>query len=611
LSALLDVVDLSVEFGALRVLAGVSFALRAGEILGIVGESGAGKTVTAHAIFGLLGPTARVTSGRADFDGRDLLALRRGEIDAIRGRDAAIVFQNPSAALNPIRSVGAQIADVLARHLPAPPDLIRRQTIEALRRVRIADPERLSRALPFELSGGMRQRVGIAIALACAPRLLIADEPTTGLDVIAQGAIMGLIGDMARKRNMGVILITHDLALASRYCDSIAVMHAGHVVEAGPSEALFSHPRHPYTVRHLRSAPANVDSIEALESEPPDWLRAAAEPNDWTRSDRRLLEADGLVKTYPMRRGGRRSRLHAVDDVDLTIRPGEAVGLVGESGCGKSTLARLVSRLIAPDGGALRFEGASIDATSIGRFAASSERRQIQMVFQDPANSLNPHFSAFEAIADPVRVLVRPKSRAELERRVAAAADQAGLPKPLLSRLPHQLSGGEKARVGIARAMAVEPKLLILDEPTSSLDVSTQAMVLKLLSKLRREAGVALLFVSHDLDVVRLVCDRVMVMVLGKIVETGPVKSVFAAPLHPYTRALISAVPRIGRRQEAAHRLDGEPLSPVDPDPGACRLHGRCPVERDICAIEPPRLRALAPGREARCHFPLALSTPV
>src|SRR5271154_6708452 len=247
----------------------------------------------------------------------------------------------------------------------------------------------------------------------------------------------------------------------------------------------------------------------------------------------RLIEAEGLVKTYPMRRGGRRSRLHAVDGVDLTIRPGEAVGLVGESGCGKSTLARLVSRLIAPDGGALRFEGASIDATSIGRFAASSERRQIQMVFQDPANSLNPHFSAFEAIADPVRVLVRPKSRAELERRVAAAADQVGLPKPLLSRLPNKLSGGEKARVGIARAMAVEPKLLILDEPTSSLDVSTQAMVLKLLAKLRREAGVALLFVSHDLDVVRLVCDRVMVMALGRIVETGPVKSVFAAPLHP------------------------------------------------------------------------------
>jgi peptide/nickel transport system ATP-binding protein len=322
---------------------------------------------------------------------------------------------------------------------------------------------------------------------------------------------------------------------------------------------------------------------------------------------RPMLEAEGLVKTYAIRRGGRRSRLHAVDDVDLTIRLGEAVGLVGESGCGKSTLARLVSRLVALDCGALRFEGARIDATSIGRFAASPERRRIQMVFQDPANSLNPRFSAFEAIADPVRVLVRPKSRAELELRVAAAADQVGLPRQLLSRLPRQLSGGEKARVGIARAMAVEPKLLILDEPTSALDASVQATVLKLLAKLRRDAGVALLFVSHDLNVVRLICDRVMVMVLGKIVETGPAASVFAAPLHPYTRALVSAIPRIGVREEAADRLDGEPLSPIDPDPRACRLHGRCPIERDICGIVPPPLRALAPGREARCHFPLGM----
>jgi peptide/nickel transport system ATP-binding protein len=320
-----------------------------------------------------------------------------------------------------------------------------------------------------------------------------------------------------------------------------------------------------------------------------------------------LLEAQGLLKTYAIRRGGRRSPLHAVDDVDLVIGAGEAVGLVGESGCGKSTLARLVTRLVALDSGALRFAGERIDEASIARFAASPQRRLIQMVFQDPANSLNPRFSAFEAIADPVRVLVRPKNRAELERRVAAAADQVGLPRSLLPRLPHQLSGGEKARVGIARAMAVEPKLLILDEPTSALDASVQATVLKLLDRLRREAGVALLFISHDLNVVRLICDRVMVMVLGKIVETGPARSVFAAPLHPYTRALISAIPRIGARREAADRLEGEPRSPIDPNLRACRLYGRCPIERDICAIEPPPLRALAPGREARCHFPLGM----
>jgi oligopeptide/dipeptide ABC transporter ATP-binding protein len=318
-----------------------------------------------------------------------------------------------------------------------------------------------------------------------------------------------------------------------------------------------------------------------------------------------LLEASGLVKTFTVRQGRRRAALRAVDDVGLVIGPAEAVGLVGESGCGKSTLARLIARLVELDSGALRLEGAPIDATSIRRFAASPQRRCIQMVFQDPTDSLNPRFSAFEAIADPVRVLARPRSRAELERRVLAAADQVGLSRALLPRFPHQLSGGEKARVGLARAMAVEPKLLILDEPTSSLDVSVQATVLKLLARLRREAGVALLFVSHDLDVVRLLCDRVLVMYLGQIVETGPAAAVFAAPRHPYTRALVSAIPRIGARESEVERLEGEPRSPIDPDPEACRLHGRCPIGRGVCATDPPALRTLEPGREARCHFPL------
>ncbi len=319
-----------------------------------------------------------------------------------------------------------------------------------------------------------------------------------------------------------------------------------------------------------------------------------------------VLEASGLVKTFAVKHGRHRSYLHAVDDVGLVIRSGEAVGLVGESGCGKSTLARLLSRLIECDAGELRLDGAEIDQISVGRFASSPQRRQIQMVFQDPTESLNPRFSAFEAIADPVRTLLRSKNRAELERRVTEAADRVGLARELLARFPHQLSGGQKARVGIARAMAVEPKLLILDEPTSALDASAQATVLKLLAKLRREAGVALLFVSHDLNVVRLLCDRVAVMYLGKIVESGPANAVFSDPRHPYTRALISAIPRIGMRDEAPERLDGEPRSPIDPDPRACRFHGRCSRQKDICAIDPPELRTLEPGRDVRCHFPLA-----
>ncbi len=288
----------------------------------------------------------------------------------------------------------------------------------------------------------------------------------------------------------------------------------------------------------------------------------------------------------------------------LQSHPAKPSGWSASSGCGKSTLARLLGRLIDFDCGELRLDGAPIGQTPIGRFAASPQRAHVQMAFQDPAASLNPRFTAFEAIADPVRVLLRPKGRAALEARVFAAAQQVGLSRATLPRIPHQLSGGEKARVGLARAMAVQPRLLILDEPTSALDVSVQATVLKLLAKLRREAGVALLLVSHDLHAVRLLCDRVLVMYAGQIVETGPVEAVFAAPRHPYTRALVSAMPRIGVCDEG-ERLDGEPRSPINPDPRACRFLGRCPTERALCASDPPPLRALEPGREARCHFPL------
>ncbi|HEY1944641.1 MAG TPA: ABC transporter ATP-binding protein [Roseiarcus sp.] len=319
---------------------------------------------------------------------------------------------------------------------------------------------------------------------------------------------------------------------------------------------------------------------------------------------RPVLEASGLVKTFRAGRG----RFHAVDGVDISIARGEAVGLVGESGCGKSTLARLLARLLDFDRGELRLDGASIGRTSVGRFAASPQRAHVQMAFQDPTASLNPRFTTFEAIADPVRVLLRPKDRAALEARVFAAAEQVGLSRATLPRFPHQLSGGEKARVGLARAMAMQPKLLILDEPTSALDVSVQAIVLKLLGKLRREAGVALLLVSHDLHAVRLLCDRVLVMYAGQIVETGPAEAVFAAPRHPYTRALVSAMPRIGVRDEG-ERLDGEPRSLIDPDPRSCRFLGRCPIERAPCATGPPPLRALETGREARCHFPLGGSS--
>jgi oligopeptide/dipeptide ABC transporter ATP-binding protein len=317
-----------------------------------------------------------------------------------------------------------------------------------------------------------------------------------------------------------------------------------------------------------------------------------------------ILCARGLGRDFILR-GRPRSRLVAVDRVDLAIAPGEALGLVGESGCGKSTLARLLSRLIEPSRGEILLEGEPIGAIPAGRFARSPLRRRIQMVFQDPTESLNPRFSVREAIADPVRLLMRGETRPAMAERVARAAALVGLPPDLVARYPHQLSGGQKARVGIARAMAVEPRLLVLDEPTSALDVSVQAVVLKLLVRLRREQGVAQLFVSHDLNVVRLVCDRIAVMYLGSIVEEGPAEAVFHAPRHPYTEALLSAVPRLpGAARPPLRRLSGEPQSPIDPDPASCRLYGRCPRQQDVCRAVLPGLAEVAPGQFARCHFP-------
>jgi peptide/nickel transport system ATP-binding protein len=552
---LLSVRDLSVDFrtrgGTVHALRSIGFDVAAGEIVGIVGESGSGKSVTAYTLLGLLEASARVVSGRAMFEGGDLLTLSQPALSELRGAAMSIVFQNPRSALNPIRPVGLQIADVIARHDPGGPVALGARVVEVLRQMRIADPERRAGAYPHQLSGGMCQRIGIGMALACSPRLLIADEPTTGLDVTTQAAVMDLLRDAVRARSAGAILITHDLALASEYCDRIVVMQRGEVVEDASVAEVFAHPRHPYTQRLLRSTPSSVAVIDDLL---PDEETLPPPPPPRPPGAAPVLEVRGLSKTYTLSRRRRlqdfwrrpdHAALRAVDGVDLVIRPGEAVGLVGESGCGKSTLSRMINRLIPSDAGQVLLDGVPIQGISPSRFARLPQRRRVQMVFQDPTESLNPRFNVFDAIADPVRQLLPREPGAALRARVERAAAQVGLPLDLLTRFPHQLSGGQKARVGIARAMVVGPAVLVLDEPTSALDVSVQAVVLKLLVRLRRQEGVALLFVSHDLNVVRLICDRIMVMHRGRVVESGTADQVFQRPAHDYTRTLLAAIPRL------------------------------------------------------------------
>jgi peptide/nickel transport system ATP-binding protein len=561
---LLSVDSVAVEFrtrnGIVKAVRDVSFTVEKGRTLGIVGESGSGKSVTSYAVMRILDRAAHLAGGRIDFGGLDLRDASESAMTDIRGREISMVFQNPRSALNPTRPVGRQIEDVLIRHAQATRANVRERAIEALAKVRIRDPEKRYHAYPFELSGGMCQRVVIALALACRPQLLIADEPTTGLDVTTQRAVMDLIRELIRAESMSLILITHDLGLAGEYCDDIVVMEKGLVVEARPAGQLFTAPSHPYTRRLIRSTPHGAHRVEDLLPEPancdPGQIPAtdpAPGPLPATEPGTVLLEVNELGKHYPQPRTWKslfsratEPRLvhRAVDDISFRVMAGESVGLVGESGCGKSTTSSMLMRLLEPTHGSIRFRGQELTLTRRADFTRSPLRRELQMVFQDPTESLNPRASAFESIADPLVGLAGFDRGQALRSRVEELAAQVGLPLELLDRLPHQLSGGQKARVGIARAIATRPSLLVLDEPTAALDVSVQAIVLNLLASLRRSCQMSYLFVSHDLEVVRLMCDRVIVMRAGRIVEQGPTHEVLSRPVDPYTRELIAAVPR-------------------------------------------------------------------
>jgi peptide/nickel transport system ATP-binding protein len=603
---LLAVKDLTVEFatrrGKVQAVQNVNVTVAKGETLGIVGESGSGKSVTSYAVMRILDRAGRIAGGSIVFGGLDVAAASQSAVRDLRGREISMIFQNPRAALNPIRKVGKQIEDILLQHAPAAPSDVKSKAIDALRRVRIADPEERYHAYPFELSGGMCQRVVIALALACRPQLLIADEPTTGLDVTTQKAVMDLVVDLTRERSMSTILITHDLGLAAAYCDRIAVMEKGKVVETAPSRQIFATPAHPYTRKLMKATPrlgvALRDLLPELEHfSPPTSLSSLScrfrgdgqgeglSLQDPTRAephlpgaqahaapasnqkqplppdakkgapDAPLLVVENLVKEYPRSaatgalaklfgRRGKDQPFRAVGGISFTIGRGESVGLVGESGSGKSTTSMMVMRLIEKTSGKIEFGGEDIGAIPAKQFATQPARKRIQMVFQDPTDSLNPRFTAARAIADPLIRLGGSKNAAERRARCEGLATQVGLPIELLDRFPHQLSGGQKARVGIARAIALRPQLLVLDEPTAALDVSVQAVVLNLLQDLKMLLGMSYLFVSHDLNVVRLLCDRVIVMRAGEIVEQGFCDDVLGAPETDYVQRLLAAVPR-------------------------------------------------------------------
>jgi peptide/nickel transport system ATP-binding protein len=559
---LLDVNDLTVEFatrrGIVKAVQHVNISVAKGETLGIVGESGSGKSVTSYAVMRILDRAGKIAEGSVMFSGIDVKGATENQMRDLRGREISMIFQNPRAALNPIRKVGDQIEDVLRQHVQQATTNDRgEKAIEALEAVKIARPRERYHAYPFELSGGMCQRVVIALALACNPQLLIADEPTTGLDVTTQKAVMDLIVELTKRRGMSTILITHDLGLAAAYCDRVVVMEKGRVVETALSADIFAKPEHAYTKKLMRATPRiGVSLRDLLPEEEAAAMPTPAAVTSQGESDKPLLLVEKLVKEYP--RQGATATLaklfsrkpptepelfRAVDGISFSVGHGESVGLVGESGCGKSTTSMMVMRLLDQTSGRIMFDGDEIGAILPNAFARLPLRKSIQMVFQDPTDSLNPRFTAARAIADPIMQLGDVKGRDALRARCEELAGLVGLPVNLLDRFPHQLSGGQKARVGIARAIALHPKLVVLDEPTAALDVSVQAVVLNLLQDLKQSMGMSYLFVSHDLNVVRLLCDRVIVMRSGRIVEQGSSESVLGNPQDAYTKELLTAIP--------------------------------------------------------------------
>ncbi|MWA02638.1 dipeptide ABC transporter ATP-binding protein [Actinomadura sp. LD22] len=529
---LLDVAGLTVSYltrnERVHAVRGADLDVRAGEIVALVGESGSGKSTTAHAVLRLLAPNASIDAGTVRFGGRDLAALSERELRTVRGARIGLVPQDPGVALNPVKRIGEQVAEVLRLHGLATRRTAPAAAVEALERAGMPEPGVRARQYPHELSGGMRQRALIAVAIAAGPQLIVADEPTSALDVTVQRRILDHLQHLTEELGTAVLLVTHDLGVAADRAARIAVMSQGRVVESGPARRIIEDPQDAYTRRLLDSAP----SLTAVRARPrPAAPAEPGEPGDV------LVTAEHLVKDFPLPRG---RTVRAVDDVGLTLHRGRTLALVGESGSGKSTTARMILRLVPPTSGRIVFDGE--DVTAATGAALRRLRRRAQLVYQNPYASLDPRFSIGEVITEPLRAF-RVGDRASRTARARELLDRVALPAATLERRPAELSGGQRQRVAVARALALEPDLVVCDEPVSALDVSVQAQVLDLLAELQDGTGLAYLFISHDLAVVRQIAHRVAVMRAGRIVETGPTGAIFADPAHDYTRELLAAIP--------------------------------------------------------------------
>ncbi|MBV6474919.1 MAG: Glutathione import ATP-binding protein GsiA [Rhodocyclaceae bacterium] len=651
--------------GDVRAVDDVSFDVASGETFALLGESGCGKSMTALSLMRLLPDAGTIVGGRVLLEKRDLLALSEAEMRAVRGRGMAMIFQEPATSLNPVLTVGIQIGEVLARHTALRGAAARQRAVELLEAVGIPDAARRLDEFPFQFSGGMKQRVMIAMALAGDPALLIADEPTTALDVTIQAQVLELLGALQRSRGMGMLLITHDLGIVAQLAHRVGVMYAGELVEVAAREDFFAAPKHPYSQKLFAALPVPERRGGALETIPGSvpplsrqfagcrfaercaqaWSRCREEPPAWHEAssghaarchlyDRAsgtrhreagrqrsapevvsstglaqepgayLLEVRDLQVHFPIRRGVFRrtvAQVRAVDGVSLGLASGRTLALVGESGCGKTTAGKAILQLTKPTAGSVRYRGEELTALPAARLRAL--RGELQIVFQDPYASLDPRMRVGDIIEEGMAALGTAAAAAERECRTAELLERVGLSADMRGRYPHEFSGGQRQRIAIARALAVAPRLLVCDEPTSALDVSVQAQILNLLKELQASLGLAYLFITHNIAVVEHLAQTVAVMYLGRIVERGSVEEVLGAPQHPYTQALLSAVPRpdaAGRREVIV--LSGDMPSPARP-PAGCHFHPRCPRAMPQCAARYPDETQLSATHGVRCFL--------